>query len=101
MFVIGKQPEFDRDNLPVRGQCQPQTNGWRLFIFHKGKENVLLSGNYYLCRRLQNDCIGHTDEEAVAIAAKYKAEQDMELRAPTAVKTTMPPCDLEGETPDL
>jgi len=66
MYVIGKPAEFGSNNLPLRGQCQPHTKGWRLRHFSRGQETLLYEDNYYTCREIQKACAGLSLEEARA-----------------------------------
>ena len=64
MLVIGKPAEFGPDALPVRGQCQPHTKGWRLRFFHRGTEEFLHQDTFYVCAQIQRSCAGLSPEEA-------------------------------------
>ena len=74
MLVIGKPAEFGTDNLPVRGQCQPHTKGWRLRLFHRGQEDLLHTDTYYVCAQIQRSCAGLSTAETQAKARAMAAE---------------------------
>jgi len=65
MLTIGKPAEFGPDNLPVRGQCQPHTRGWRLRLVEHGREELLHTDTLYACAQIQRACAGLTDLEAI------------------------------------
>ncbi len=63
MLLIGKPPQFDEHCRPVPGQCRPETDGWQLRIFDRGREEVLAQGTYAACRALQLACAGLSADE--------------------------------------
>lgn len=73
ILVIGKPAEFNEELLPVRGQCQPQTPGWQLRAFEKGKEIPLYKSTYIICRRLQLQCRGLSLEEMKKKIAEFES----------------------------
>ena len=56
LLAIGKPVQFDSQNLPLRGQTQPQSPDWRLRMIEHGTEEVLYTGTYYACRHIQHQC---------------------------------------------
>jgi len=54
-FIITKPALFDKNDRPVPGQCDPDTDGWRLVRFDSdtGDEDILFEGFYDHCRALQ------------------------------------------------
>lgn len=58
LLSISKRPVFGLKGEVVIGQCEPYTSGWLLRAIEKGKEEVLLEGNYYDLRQVQIRCAG-------------------------------------------
>lgn len=63
MLVIGKKIELGTDDLPLRGQCEPHTKGWRLRWFSRGKEKILCENTYYFCKELLAKCAGLPEDQ--------------------------------------
>lgn len=66
MLIISKPTQFGPDGFAVRGQCQPDSPGWQLRWFERGKPlTVVWRGAFKTCRHLQNECgDAETAEEA-------------------------------------
>ncbi len=105
MYTIGKPAEFDSGRVPLRGQCQPHTKGWRLRCFSRGQEEVLYEDNYYTCRELQKACAGLPLAEAKQKIAEMADSLSVDLQETqklnSAVEETVPPGSLPptDETP--
>ncbi len=54
-FIVTKPALFDNNSRPVPGQCDPDTDGWRLVRYDSdtGEEEILFEGFYDHCRALQ------------------------------------------------
>jgi hypothetical protein len=95
MFTIGKPAEFGSNNLPVRGQCQPHTKGWRLRYFTHGAETLLHVDTYYACREMQKACIGLTLD-----AARAKVREMSQSISADLMETQKLPANLEDTVGD-
>ncbi len=112
MLVIGKPAEFSPDNIPVRGQCQPHTKGWRLRLVHRGQEEILHEDSYYACRQVQLACQGLPEDEIRQKAREIAAQITDDLQETQRINTgeakdeegLSPPPDApvagSGRTPD-
>lgn len=113
MLVIGKPAEFSPDNMPVRGQCQPHTKGWRLRLVHRGQEEILHEDNYYACRQVQLACQGLPEDEIRQKVREVAAQIPDDLQETQRINTGeaedeegLPPPppdapgDSSGRTPD-
>jgi hypothetical protein len=96
ILTIGKPAEFGPDNLPVRGQCQPHTRGWRLRTFQRGREELLHEDTYYMCTQLQRACIGIAKTEIRDRVRKLATELAQNLNVQETQR--MRPASPEGET---
>jgi hypothetical protein len=85
MLVIGKVCQYDEENLPVRGQCEPYTDGWRLRIFRKGTEEVLVEDIFAVCRQVQERLAGTPEAEIRTRIPEILAEVRERLKAATDV----------------
>jgi hypothetical protein len=85
LFSISKRPQFDENNWPVRGQCQPHTEGWILRFWDKGEEEVLYEGTYYACRNMQVACQGMTDKDEIRQNIKTMTEHSLDDTQETVV----------------
>jgi hypothetical protein len=72
MLSIGKPAEFGPNGMAVRGQCNPDSPGWQLIWFEKGRDpETIWQGAYRTCRRLQAGCLeaGAVEEAKILIDA--------------------------------
>ena len=55
IFIISKPIKFDRKNIPIPGQTDPETDGWNLILLDTGNhsEEIVFSGFYRHCKDLQ------------------------------------------------
>ncbi|MBN1258114.1 MAG: hypothetical protein JXA52_10470 [Planctomycetes bacterium] len=78
LLTIGKPPEFDEHGLPIRGQCNPRKEGWRLRLIENGKEELLFAGSYETCRKIQDALAGKEADKVrglISILAEKLAAQ--------------------------
>ncbi len=85
MLVIGKPCQFDEDNLPVRGQCEPYTDGWQLRFFRDGTAEPLAEDMFVVCRHVQEALAGLPLEEIRARLPDELREARERLKATTDV----------------
>lgn len=96
MLVIGKPALFGSNNLPVRGQCQPHTQGWQLRIVKQGSEELLMTDTYYACRQVQLQCTGLGEEEIRKLVKEYGESVDGAGAEETQKLT---PAELQAASP--
>jgi len=85
MYIIQKPAEFGPDNMPLSGQCELHTPGWRLYHAQAGRLTMLFEASYYICRHMQTECSGKSFDEAKRIIADI-AESMIESNAQETVK---------------
>jgi len=74
MFIIQKPALFGTDNMPIPGQCELHTMGWRLYYADQGVMTLLFESSYYVCRQMQQECSGHDFAAAKSIVARLADE---------------------------
>jgi hypothetical protein len=110
MLTISKPAEFSDNNLPLRGQCQPHTHGWRLRLVHGGKAEVLYQDTYYACREIQEKCEELSADEDIRAKVRELAEcraklaemqetQRVTVSAETPTDTNLSPTVLDMPSP--
>jgi len=66
ILTISKAPQFGESGEVVVGQCEAHTDGWRLRLVEKGREEeVLMEGTYLDLRCVQRLCSDAADADEV------------------------------------
>ena len=76
LLTISKKPVYGPKGEVVIGQCEPYTSGWHLRALTKGKEEVLLEGNYYDLRQVQMRCKDLSPKDIRDIIKEIKPHLD-------------------------
>ncbi len=74
LYIIQKPALFGTDNMPIPGQCELHTMGWRLYHVDHGSMTLLFENSYYVCRQMQQECSGHDFTDAKKIVARLAQE---------------------------
>ncbi len=73
VLIISKAPQFADDNMVVVDQCKPQTPGWTLTLLKDGEGKIFFSGTYVLCRQVQIECSGLSEDEIQGVANRMQS----------------------------